>query len=138
MPSTPSHEPTSTILIVGASRGLGHALAAEFLEKGWHVVGTVRDNESQTPLHDLLDEYGDRVEVERLDITELDQITSLHDRLAGRQFDMLFVNAGTANINQAETIADVSMEEFVRVMITNALSPMRVIENCRILFLRTA
>jgi len=116
MPSTPSHEPTSTILI----------------------VGTVRDNESQTPLRDLLDGYGDRVEVERLDITELDQITSLHDRLAGRQFDMLFVNAGTANINQAETIADVSMEEFVRVMITNALSPMRVIENCRILFLRTA
>jgi NAD(P)-dependent dehydrogenase (short-subunit alcohol dehydrogenase family) len=42
-------------------------------------------------------------------------------------FDMLFVNAGTTNDPQ-ETIADVTTDEFVRVMITNALSPMRVIE----------
>ena len=38
------------------------------------------------------------------------------------------MNAGTTNANQNETIADVSTEEFVRVMLTNALSPMRVIE----------
>jgi NAD(P)-dependent dehydrogenase (short-subunit alcohol dehydrogenase family) len=38
------------------------------------------------------------------------------------------VNAGTTNNNQHETIADVSTEEFVRVMVTNALSPMRVVE----------
>jgi NAD(P)-dependent dehydrogenase (short-subunit alcohol dehydrogenase family) len=43
-------------------------------------------------------------------------------------FDMLFVNAGTAN-NEKETIGEVTTDEFVRVMITNALSPMRVIES---------
>jgi NAD(P)-dependent dehydrogenase (short-subunit alcohol dehydrogenase family) len=32
----------SSILIIAASRGLGHAIAAEFLEKGWNVVGTTR------------------------------------------------------------------------------------------------
>ena len=31
-----------TVLIVGASRGLGHAMAAEFLRHGWNVIGTVR------------------------------------------------------------------------------------------------
>ena len=41
--------------------------------------------------------------------------------------DLLFVNAGVKN-DDRETIADVSTEEFVRVMITNALGPMRVIE----------
>jgi NAD(P)-dependent dehydrogenase (short-subunit alcohol dehydrogenase family) len=41
---------------------------------------------------------------------------------------MLFVNAGVSN-NPAETIADVTTDEFVRVMVTNALSPMRVIES---------
>ena len=41
---------------------------------------------------------------------------------------MLFVNAGTANKEPMETIGQVSTEEFVRVMITNALSPMRVVE----------
>jgi NAD(P)-dependent dehydrogenase (short-subunit alcohol dehydrogenase family) len=41
---------------------------------------------------------------------------------------MLFVNAGVTN-NENETIADVSTDEFNRVMVTNALSPMRVIES---------
>jgi NAD(P)-dependent dehydrogenase (short-subunit alcohol dehydrogenase family) len=40
---------------------------------------------------------------------------------------MLFVNAGVKNDN-SETIADVTTAEFVRVMTTNALSPMRVVE----------
>jgi NAD(P)-dependent dehydrogenase (short-subunit alcohol dehydrogenase family) len=30
-----------TILLIGASRGLGHAMAAEVLKAGWNVVGTV-------------------------------------------------------------------------------------------------
>ena len=40
---------------------------------------------------------------------------------------MLFVNAGVTN-DPRETIGEVSTEEFVRVMVTNALSPMRVVE----------
>lgn len=46
----------STVLIVGASRGLGHAMAAEFLRHGWNVIGTVRDIQSTTPLHQLAQE----------------------------------------------------------------------------------
>ncbi|QEP92450.1 hypothetical protein FZ928_10730 [Klebsiella pneumoniae] len=42
----------NAILIVGASRGLGHAMAATFLQHGWEVIGTVRDLSSHTPLHD--------------------------------------------------------------------------------------
>ncbi len=38
------------------------------------------------------------------------------------------MNAGTANLNQGETIADVSTDEFVRVMVTNALGVMRTVE----------
>jgi NAD(P)-dependent dehydrogenase (short-subunit alcohol dehydrogenase family) len=34
--------PPRTILLIGASRGLGHAMAAEFVKKSWDVVGTVR------------------------------------------------------------------------------------------------
>ena len=41
---------------------------------------------------------------------------------------MLFVNAGTTNKDVTETIGQVSTEEFVHLMVTNALSPMRVIE----------
>lgn len=118
-----------TILLIGASRGLGHAMAAEFLKRGWNVVGTVRDRRSRTILHDLADASEGRVEIETLDVNEPDQLAALHGRLVGRVFDMLFVNAGVTNHNGKETtIGNVSTDAFVHVMTTNALSPMRVIE----------
>lgn len=118
-----------TILLIGASRGLGHAMAAEFLKKGWNVVGTIRGGTTRTLLHDLADEYRGRVEIELLDICEPDQLSALHHRLSGRKFDILFVNAGTTNRDPTETIGEVSTEDFIHVMITNSQSPMRIIEN---------
>lgn len=115
------------ILIIGASRGLGAAMSAEFVRKGWDVTGTVREQD-RTELHALADAQAGRVEIQQLDITDQAQIAALRERLAARRFDILFVNAGTANTDQDQTIAEVSTEEFVRVMVTNALSPMRVIE----------
>ena len=128
MPIAALSDPAGTILLIGASRGLGHAMAAEFLKKGWNVVGTVRGGGSRTMLHDLADAFDGRVEIEILDICEPDQIAALRDRLSGRMFDILFVNAGTANPRPVETIGEVSTEDFVQLMVTNALSPMRVIE----------
>ena len=57
----------STILIAGASRGLGAALAAGFLGRGWNVIGTARAG-SGTALHDLAEKYPGRVRIEALDI----------------------------------------------------------------------
>ena len=123
-----SSETAGTLLLIGASRGLGHAMAAEFVQLGWHVVGTVRGSGQRTLLHDLADAHKGRVEIETLDICEPEQLAALHTRLSGRVFDMLFVNAGTNNQRPTETIGQVSTEDFLHVMITNALSPMRVIE----------
>jgi len=120
-PSTPDRN----LLLIGASRGLGYAMAEEFLKRGWHVVGTVR--RGKTRLHDLAARCDGRLTVETVDITEPGQVSALRARLAGRAFDLLFINAGVKN-DDRETIADVSTEEFVRVLVTNALSPMRVVE----------
>lgn len=121
------HEPRPSILLIGASRGLGCAMAAEFAKRGWDVVGTVRGH-ARTGLHDLADDHGGHIEIEQLDVTQPSEISALRDRLSGRYFDILFVNAGTANTHRNETIAEVSTEDFVHVMVTNALAPMRVIE----------
>jgi NAD(P)-dependent dehydrogenase (short-subunit alcohol dehydrogenase family) len=102
-------------------------MAAEFLTKGWNVVGTVQDS-TRSELHDLADAHPGRIRIERLDITEPDQITALHDRFAGRRFEILFHNAGIANANPHQSVGEAPTEAFVRVMVTNALSPMRVIE----------
>ena len=118
---------TPSVLLVGASRGLGHAMAAEFASRGWHVIGTVRDPDARTPLHDLADASDGRVEIERLDVTDAGQAASLHDRLRERELDLLFVNAGTTRAADSP-IGDVSTEDFVEVMVTNALAPLKVIE----------
>jgi NAD(P)-dependent dehydrogenase (short-subunit alcohol dehydrogenase family) len=117
----------STVLIVGASRGLGYAMAAEFFKRGWNVIGTVRAG-ARTALHDLAEGHEGRVEIETLDINELTQIEALRDRLSGRVIDTLFVNAGTTTHDEHVKIGSVTADEFMRVMTTNALSPMRVIE----------
>jgi NAD(P)-dependent dehydrogenase (short-subunit alcohol dehydrogenase family) len=127
MSSVPSSNTAGAVLIVGASRGLGLAMAAEFLGRGWSVLGTVREG-ARTGLHDLAEAHPGRIEIETLDITAPDQIAALHGRLSGRRFDILFVNAGIANANPRQSAAEVPTEDFVRVLITNALSPMRVIE----------
>jgi NAD(P)-dependent dehydrogenase (short-subunit alcohol dehydrogenase family) len=102
-------------------------MAAEFLERGWNVIGTVRDATARTLLHDLAERSDGRVTVEHLDINEPTQLAPLHERLAPRELDVLFVNAGTTN-NEQTPIGAVPTADFVEVMITNALSPMRVIE----------
>ena len=115
-----------TALIIGASRGLGYALAAEYLARGWQVTATVR-GAGWTGLHDLARSSAGRLAVETVDITVPEQVAALHDRLAQATFDLLFVNAGVTN-GPGETVADVSTDTFIRLMVTNALSPMRVIE----------
>ncbi len=118
----------NTILIVGASRGLGHAMAATFLQHGWEVIGTVRDLSSHTPLHDLAKTHPLRLRLATLDIRDEAQLTALQATLPAASLDILFVNAGTTNRDPSQTIGDVSTEEFYQVMLTNALAPMRVIE----------
>lgn len=118
-----------TILLVGASQGLGLGLAGEFAKRGWHVVATVRAD-ARTELHDLADAHPDRIEVETVDIAQPDQIAALRDRLNGRSIDMLFINAGTANMED-EIAGQIAGEEYARVMVTNALGPVRIIETFR-------
>lgn len=118
-----------TILLIGASRGLGLAMAEEFLKKGWSVVATVRNIEKCTRLHDLFDQYKGQLIIENVDICKPEQVASLFDRLSAKIFDMLFVNAGVNNKDPSQTIAEISSEEFITVFTTNALSPMRVIEH---------
>jgi NAD(P)-dependent dehydrogenase (short-subunit alcohol dehydrogenase family) len=126
-----SAEAGGSILIVGASRGLGQAMAAEFAGRGWRVLGTVRG--AGTPLHSLAAERPDGVEIETLDITDHDQLRALRGRLSGRQFDVVFVNAGIANRAPGNTMAEVSTDEFVQVMLTNVLGAMRAVEELGVL-----
>jgi NAD(P)-dependent dehydrogenase (short-subunit alcohol dehydrogenase family) len=113
------------VLIVGASRGLGLALAEEYCERGWHVIATSRGKSDQ--LESLRERFSAWLEIETVDIVDLASVKALRARLEGRKLDTLFVNAGICKANEL-TPVEVDEKDFLDMMLTNTLSPMRVIE----------
>lgn len=110
-----------SILIIGASRGLGLGLASEFAAQGWAVTATVRSAAQEAPLQGL------GVRVEQLEMTDSASLEQLAGRLSGQQFDVIFVNAGVAGPSHPST-AQASAEEMGQLFLTNAVAPLRVAE----------
>jgi NAD(P)-dependent dehydrogenase (short-subunit alcohol dehydrogenase family) len=111
-----------TALIIGASRGLGRALAEEHLKRNWRVIATVRDPAS---LADMTDD--EKLRVETLDITDWAGIDALGRRLARETLDLLFVNAGVL-LGRELPIGEVTPEQFGEQMLINTYAPLRLIE----------
>ncbi len=80
-----------TILITGASSGIGKETAKLFQSKGWNVVATMRNPENETELVKLKD-----VLVTRLDVLDLDSIDSAIQQGIQNfgKIDVLLNNAG--------------------------------------------
>ena len=82
---------TQTILITGASSGIGKETAKLFQSRGWNVIATMRTPENEEELTKL-----DNVLVTRLDVTDADSIQSA--AAAGLEkfgkIDALLNNAG--------------------------------------------
>ena len=82
---------TNTILITGASSGIGHETARLFHDKGWNVIATMRRPEAEEELSKL-----ENVLVTRLDVTDEASIDSAVaesvERFGG--IDVLLNNAG--------------------------------------------
>jgi NAD(P)-dependent dehydrogenase (short-subunit alcohol dehydrogenase family) len=112
------------VLLIGISRGIGRGLAAEFLRRGWSVIGTVRS--PQDGLEALAEGTAGSLRIEHLDVTKPEQIVVLRERLASVRLDVLFVSAGISDDDVP--VATIDDATFNNVMITNALAPMRIIE----------
>jgi NAD(P)-dependent dehydrogenase (short-subunit alcohol dehydrogenase family) len=114
-----------SILIVGASRGLGFALTEEFLTRDWNVVATSRG--SSSGLASLQKRHPESLALSTVEITDIASLRALRERLTDRKFDVLFVTAGICKANELSPL-QVEEKDFIDMMVTNALSPMRIIE----------
>nr|WP_179609664.1 SDR family NAD(P)-dependent oxidoreductase [Leifsonia shinshuensis] len=112
-------------LIIGASRSLGLGLATELAARGWVVTGTVR-GDTTTGLHQLAAASAGRVSVTRADITAPADLERLRGEFAPGSLDLLFVNAGITDPDLPASA--VATDVFERVMVTNALGPVRAVE----------
>ncbi len=117
-----------TVLVLGASRGLGFALTKEWLERGWHVIATVRSPSGE--LTALAARFPGSLEIETVDIANSESIRALRGRLGGRRLDVLYINAGIARgIEKSPAAAD--EQDFLDMMLVNAFSPVRAAEFLR-------
>lgn len=109
-----------TALVVGASSGIGLRLAQAWLEAGWHVIATVRDDRGEAELKALPGQ--DRLTIERCDLAVESDIQALAARIE-RPLDVLHLNAG---IMGPVDLSAVSLEEAERVHRVNALGPAKL------------
>jgi NAD(P)-dependent dehydrogenase (short-subunit alcohol dehydrogenase family) len=116
-----------TILLIGASRGLGLGLAREYLARGWHVIATVRDKAKAEALHALAADHPEKLRIESLDVTKPEQATALADKLGAVRADVLFVVAGRSGYGQAPIHA-VPAEGAALEFLTNSYAPPVVAE----------
>jgi NAD(P)-dependent dehydrogenase (short-subunit alcohol dehydrogenase family) len=118
--------PKSTkVLILGASRGLGLAMAAEWCSRGAHVFATRR--QPSAPLSALADRYPSSLTILNADLDDATSIRALRASLGETSLDILFVNAGLA-LALGESAAEVAEADMLAMMRTNALGPVRALE----------
>lgn len=110
----------STVLLVGASRGIGLEFARQYAEDGARVIATHRSPAAAAPLRalgakpvalDLLDEHG---------------LANFADQLAGEKIDVMILNAGLYGPRTSAITAPGGLD-FDAVMQTNVRAPMQLI-----------
>ena len=109
-----------TILITGASSGIGKETAKYFQEKGWNVIATMRNPEKETELTKL-----DNILVTKLDVLSLDSIQAALDKGINKfgRIDVIVNNAGYGVDGAFEAMSDDIIEKQFN---TNVLGVMRV------------
>lgn len=87
-----------TILITGATSGIGKATAYRFAQEGYRCILVARRTELLNEIkQDLESKYGTSCSIYIIDLTNTDQIKSItNDILKNNQIDILFNNAGLA------------------------------------------
>jgi len=116
-----------TILLAGASRGIGAGLAGEYLARGWRVIATARETGRASALSDLQAQHGERLRIEALDVADEGSVASLAERLAGEVLDILFVVAGISQ-HSGVPVHEVPQKDVAREFITNSTAPVAVAE----------
>jgi NAD(P)-dependent dehydrogenase (short-subunit alcohol dehydrogenase family) len=111
--------------VTGASRGIGLALTEALAERGWEVVAACRSPDAALSLKAVAEAHEGRVRIERLDVTDFEEVRKLARRL-DQPIDALVNNAGVAW--RDTPLGSLDYDGWRSVMETNLLAPMCVAE----------
>lgn len=112
-----------TVLITGASRGIGLEFARQYAAQGWKVLAACRNPAGAIELNKL---NGD-VSLFALDVDDDDSIKQLAERLKGVPIDVLINNAGISGRGSG-TLGSVDSKDWLQVLRTNTIAPLKMAE----------
>lgn len=110
----------ATVLIIGASRGIGHEFARQYFAAGWRVLATARHIDDVTSLASL------GYTALQVDVNNAEDCQGLIDELQGQALDLLILNAGVLG-DRSDALDAPSQASFDAVMHTNVLAAMRIL-----------
>jgi NAD(P)-dependent dehydrogenase (short-subunit alcohol dehydrogenase family) len=123
--------PSATVLITGASSGIGLEFAKQYAAQGWNVIATHR-HASTPPALAAAAAQSARIRPEQLDVTAASQAQALAEKLAGAPIDVLINNAAVAydeNMSlDTQEFGKLSFPLFDRIFATNVRGPLIVTE----------
>lgn len=85
---------TSTLLVTGASRGLGLEFVRQYLNNGWGVHACCRNPSEASVLQSYQAEHPKRLVIHTLDVCNINSINALSTDLKDVPIDILLNNAG--------------------------------------------
>ena len=109
----------TTVLLIGASRGIGHELARQYLADGWRVIATARSDDGLARLKAL------GAQTLRLDVANPASNSGLSWQLDGEKIDLAMYVAGA--MDRAPGSTPPTRDSFDAVMHTNVMGAMQVI-----------
>jgi NAD(P)-dependent dehydrogenase (short-subunit alcohol dehydrogenase family) len=116
---------TKTVLITGASRGVGLEFSRQYADDGWRVHACCRNPQGAAALSEAL--AGHDGVVHALDVADRRSVDNLKGELGDEALDLLINNAGVSG-GDHQTFGDVDYEAWADTMRVNAFGPYRISE----------
>ena len=118
----------ASLLVTGASRGLGLEFSRQYAADGWRVYATCRDPRKARALAELEHSSKALATVHRLDVSNGEQVEALAKELDGEAIDMLINNAGIFGGGYEMTFGNTDYALWEETLQINTLGPLRMAE----------
>lgn len=118
---------TGTVLVTGANRGIGLALARNYAERGWKVIATARKPERADELNELA-AANDDVTVEQMDLLDHAGIDTLAEKLRDVPIDVLLNNAAIMGDAGDQDFGSYNYDTLMNVLAVNVAGTLKMTE----------
>lgn len=109
------------VLLTGATKGIGYAIALQYLRHNYNVIGIGRDKEA---LHELKKRYKDKFTGIATDLFKKKEVSSLLKTVSQMEIDVLINNAGT---NRISAVFEIKQSDWDDIIFLNLTLPMMFI-----------